>query len=344
MRTAARIGVVGAGWWVTENHLPLLKDRTDVEFAGVCRRNPEELQRAKERFGFEFATADYQEMLEKVSLDGVIVGSPHNVHHEHTKAALEKGLHVLVEKPLAIKAGDARELVRLAGQKGCQILIPYGWNFRPYAREARRLMSEGAVGQVEHVVCQMASPRRAQYSGETGSSGSLSLSVTYSDPGRGGGYGWGQLVHALSLFFRITDTPVRRVFAVMGRSPTGADLYDALAVTFESGATGLFSGAATVPEHRGYQLDLRIFGSEGMLLFDVERERLEVRRDDGHDVTFPMEQGSGAYVCVEPVERFADICLGREVENDGPGEVGLRAVEVLDAAYRSAESGRVEEV
>src|SRR3712207_4782836 len=79
VRTAARIGVVGAGWWVTENHLPLLKDRTDVEFAGVCRRNPEQLQRVKERFGFEFATADYQEMLEKASLDGVIVGSPHNV-------------------------------------------------------------------------------------------------------------------------------------------------------------------------------------------------------------------------------------------------------------------------
>ena len=102
MRTAARIGVVGAGWWVTENHLPLLEDRTEVEFAGVCRRNPEQLQRVKERFGFEFANADYQEMLEKASLDGVIVGSPHNVHHEHAKAALEKALPRLsrISRPL----------------------------------------------------------------------------------------------------------------------------------------------------------------------------------------------------------------------------------------------------
>jgi predicted dehydrogenase len=63
---------------------------------------PEELQRVKERFGFEFATADYQEMLEKVSLDGVIVGSPHNVHHEHAKAALEKALPRLsrISRPL----------------------------------------------------------------------------------------------------------------------------------------------------------------------------------------------------------------------------------------------------
>jgi predicted dehydrogenase len=335
VNSRARIGVIGAGWWVTENHIPLLEGRSDIELAAVCRRSPEELRRVKDRFGFTFATTDYREMLE-TPLDGVIVGSPHDRHHEHARTALGKGLHVLVEKPLALKSAEARELVQLAGRRGRQILIPYGWNFRPYTREARRLMRAGAVGEVEHVICQMASPRREQYSDRSALS-------TYADPERGGGYGWGQLVHALSLLFRITEQRVQRVFSVMGRSPTGVDLYDALALSFEGGATGVFSGAATVPGHLGYQLDLRIFGSEGMMLFDVERERLEVRRHDREDVAFPMEPGSGGYECVEPVERFADICLGKEVENDGPGEVGARAVEVLEAAYRSARSGRMEE-
>jgi predicted dehydrogenase len=122
------------------------------------------------------------------------------------------------------------------------------------------------------------------------------------------------------------------------------DLYDAITVRFEGGATGVFSGSAAVPKHCGFQMDVRIFGNEGMLLFDIERERLEVRRYDRIDTTFPMQPGDGEYVCVEPVERFADICLGYEVQNDAPGEVGMRAVEVLDAAYRSARSGRVEEV
>jgi predicted dehydrogenase len=344
----ARIGVVGAGWWVTENHIPLLEGRADVELAAVCRRSPEKLRRVKERFGFGFATEDYREMLEKVQLDGVIVGSPHDAHYEHAKAALEKDLHVLVEKPLALRAEDARELVRIAEQRDRQILIPYGWNFRYYTREASRLVNEGAIGEVEHVVCQMASARRERFSGDLGpdAGGSLfrSAPTTWVDPERGGGYGWGQLVHALSLFFRITDIPVRRVFALMGRSPTGVDLYDAVAVSFEGDATGLFSGAATVPEHRGYQLDLRVFGSEGMMLFDIERERLEVRRHDRRDTVVPMRPGDGEYACVEPVERFAEICLGRVVENDGPGGVGARAVEVLEAAYRSARSGRVEEL
>lgn len=346
MRIRGRIGVIGAGWWVTENHLPILKRRNGIELVAVCRRNPERLEQVKERFGFEIATGDYHEMLQKAPLDGVIVGSPHHLHYEHAKAALERGLHVLVEKPLATRAEEARELVRLAGEKRRQILIPHGWNFQPYAREARRLVLEGAAGEVEHVVCQMASPRREQYSGESGSKGSLfrSETSTYSDPERGGGYGWGQLVHALGFLFRVTELSPRRAFAWTGDSPTGCDLYNAITVRFGNGATGVFSGSATVPRHLGYQLDLRIFGSEGMMLFDIERERLEVRRYDGDDTIVTMPSGSGNYACLEPVERFADICLGKEAENDGPGEVGMRTVEVLDAAYRSARSGRPEDV
>jgi predicted dehydrogenase len=90
-----------------------------------------------------------------------------------------------------------------------------------------------------------------------------------------------------------------------------------------------------------------------MLLYDLEegRERLTVRREapgagapPSGAADFEMHPGDGAYACVEPVERFVDLCLGRPVENDAPGEVGLRAVEVLDAAYRSARSGRLEAV
>jgi predicted dehydrogenase len=345
MGVRARIGVIGAGWWVTENHLPILEKREDVELVAICRRNRTELERVKERFGFKLATDDYGELL-VAPLDGVMVTSPHHLHFEHARAALKKGLHVLVEKPLATRAEDARELIWLAKEKEREILIPHGWNFRSYTREARRLVLEDAVGEVEHIVCQMASPRRAQYSGEVGAEGSLVRQdiSTYANPARGGGYGWGQLVHAFGLVFRVTDLEPRWAFSLMGRSPTGVDLHDAISVSFINGATGAVSGTAAVPPHRGYQLDLRVFGSEGMLLLDVERERLEVRRQDGEDKELPMPPGSGEYECVEPVERFADLCLGLTVENDGPGEVGLRSVEVLDAAYRSAESGEPEEV
>ena len=167
---------------------------------------------------------------------------------------------------------------------------------------------------------------------------------TWADPERAGGYGWGQLVHALGLLFRIVDIEPSRVFALTGKSPTGVDYYDAAVVQFTGGATASVSGSATAPKHRGNQIDLRVFGSEGMLALDIERERLEVRRRDGRDTVVEMPPGSGAYACIKPLNALVDICLGRKVENQSPGIVGMRAVEVLDALYRSARSGRLEEV
>jgi hypothetical protein len=81
-----------------------------------------------------------------------------------------------------------------------------------------------------------------------------------------------------------------------------------------------------------------------VLLLDIERERVEVRRRDGRDTVVEMAAGSGAYTCEKPLNALVDICLGREVENQSPGTVGTRAVEVLDALYRSARSARLEEV
>ena len=129
-----------------------------------------------------------------------------------------------------------------------------------------------------------------------------------------------------------------------GKSPTGADYYDAVVVRFANGATGSVSGSSTVPKGSGNQVDLRIFGSEGMLLLDVERERLEVRRRDGQNFVAPMKPGDGTYTCEEPLRVLVDLCLGKATENPASGVVGMRAVEVLDAMYRSAESGRTEKV
>ena len=96
--------------------------------------------------------------------------------------------------------------------------------------------------------------------------------------------------------------------------------------------------------HRVVKIDLRVFGSEGVLVLDIERERLEVWRRDGRDIVVEMTKGAGAYACEKPLNVLVDICLGRQVVNQSPGIVGMRAVEVLDALYRSAHSGRLEEV
>jgi predicted dehydrogenase len=344
----ARIGVIGAGWWATFNHLPTLLANPDCEVVAVNRLGAAELERVRSTFGIPHAFEDVEEMLRSVAMDGVVIASPHVLHHEHAVAAIEAGCHVLVEKPLATSAADARDIVARARARGRAVIIPYGWNFKPWTERARTLVAEGAIGRVEHVVLQMASPLDDLFAGqpmqETADHMFRPPPSTWADPKRAGGYGWGQLVHALGLLFRVADITPRSVFAIIGQSPAGVDYYDAAVVRFADGATAAVSGAATVPKHRGFQVDLRLFGSEGMLLLDVERARLELRRRDGRDVIEPITEADTAYSCTKPLDVLVDLCLGQPTLNAAPGEVGMRAVEVLDALYRSATSGRMEEV
>ena len=93
---------------------------------------------------------------------------------------------------------------------------------------------------------------------------------------------------------------------------------------------------------KGYQIDIRIFGTEGMLTLDVERERCEIRRDDGNDTTIPMQPGDGDYPASAPWQTFVDLLLGRTTDNPMDATLGVKTIEVLEAAYRSAaEGGRV---
>ena len=342
----ARIAVLGAGWWGAQVYIPALLADPTVDLVAVNRRDPVALKEITDRFGIARGYTDYHELLAVERPDGVVIVSPHTVHHEQAMAALDVGAHVLIDKPMATSAHQAREIVSNAAEKGLQIVIPYGWNFKDFTRQAADLMRAGEIGTIRHVVCQMASPTEDLFGGqgliETKDHMFRPNRDTWADPANAGGYGWGQLSHALGLMYALVDDAPAQVYAIAGKSPAGVDWYDAATLKFASGATAVLSGSSTVPKHCGYQLDIRIFGSEGMLLIDIERERMELRRKDGRDTVLEIPKGQGAYACIEPTQRLAQICLGTATRNEAPGLIGQRAVETLDAMYRSIASGRPE--
>src|SRR5262245_9861498 len=353
----ARLGFIGAGWWATANHMPLLARRDDVELAAVCRLGRAELQQVKEKFGFPFATESAEELVNNSGLDAVIVTSPHTLHHEHARLALERGLHVLCEKPMCTRGDHARELVQLARDKGVHLLVPYGWHYKPFIQQAKRWMDEGAVGTVQYVLCHMASPirdllrgQRFQVETNSGQAGGVLFEPdpkTWADPDvAGGGYGHAQLSHSTGMLFWLTGLMAESVHALMTAPGARVDLYDAVSVRFAGGAIGTVSGAGTVPPMGAaqYQVDLRVFGSEGLLMLDCERARLELRRHDGRREQLDLPADAGAYSCEGPPHNFVDLVLGKTSVNWSPGEAAMRSVLLLDAAYRSAASGQVERV
>jgi predicted dehydrogenase len=345
---SARIGLVGVGWWATFCHIPTIQADARATLVAIADLSEERLAIVGDRFNIARRYADYRVMIENEKLDGLIIATPHVAHAAIAIHALARGLHVLVEKPMATSSLDARAIVAAAARAGKQVLIPCGWNFRDYTDRAADIVADGKIGEVRHIVCQMASALADLFAGEPMLETTDHLfrppASTWADPRLAGGYGWGQMSHSLAWVYRVAGVAPRSVFAMAGNSPAGVDYFDAAAVRMTNGATMALSGAATVPKHCGFQMDIRIFGAEGMLLFDVERERLALRRDDGADLTVPIAPGDGGYDGAAPVRRFVEICSGNGGVNAADGENGARVVETLEALYRSAASGRAESV
>jgi len=346
------MGVIGAGSMAVGHHLPNLAYRSqDVELVAVCRQGPELLERIRDRFGFELATEDYREVLD-ADIDACIIASPTGLHYEHAAAALDAGVHVLLEKPMTIRPADAWNLVSKAQVMDRHLVIAFGWNYKPMVRAAKRLMLEHGIGELEHVQVHMASATRELLTNSGAYPGAdletIPEARTWTDPSvSGGGYAQAQLTHALGLALWLSGLRGESVFAFMG-NPLNApvELTDAIAVKFTEGAIGSVSGASC---HLGasankHQLEVRLMGSQGQLHVDLERERVWLYRNDGIDIELEIEPDGGLYDCIGPPTTLVDLALGRDVANESPGDLGARTVEILEAAYRSAGSGSMETV
>lgn len=353
MSGRVRVGVIGAGVWAQVSHIPTLLERADeIELVGVCRKGAEELAEVKEQFGFAMASGDYRDVLAE-GVDVCIVSSPVGFHHEQAIAAMEAGAHVLVEKPVTIDPADAWHLARRSQELGKHVVVAFGWNYLPTFVAASQLWSQlGGVGTIEHVMIHMASGTRQLLDGTSlfsaGPTDAVVDTRTWTDPAiSGGGYGQAQLTHILGWALGVTALRAEQVFAFGSQPPHApVELHDTFSIRFEGGATGSVSGASfhSGSQNDRHQYEIRVFGSEGQLHADLERDRLWLWRADQPEVSVPLPPNAGAYHCRGPVHTLLDLAQGRDTVNRSPIELGARTVEVLAAAYASIASGTVAHV
>jgi len=342
-----RLGVIGAGSWTVASHLPNLARRAEVIPAAVCRVGLSQLEIVRRDWGFAIASEHYQDVI-AAEPDIVVIASPSSFHFEHASAALRAGAHVMVEKPFTLRSADAWRLVELAAQVDRHIVVAFGYNHRPVVQAAARLLAEHGVGHIESLLVTMCSGtrdlllQRGAY--PKAAAGMGPDPQTWTDPElSGGGYGQAQLSHALAVALYLSGLRADEVFALTYTPPDArVELDAALTIRYEGGAIGAVNGASA---HRGYlderdQLHVRVVGDQGQLDVDFDRDTVTLFRPDTGTHTADLEAGDGGYDCDGPPDLLVDLALGRERPNPTPGELGARTVEILEAAYRSAASGR----
>jgi predicted dehydrogenase len=144
-----RIGVVGCGVVATAYYLPYLMRQEDVALAAVCDTNPSRVASCQRLFGAEETYTDYFAMLERADLDLVLVLTGPGTHARFALAAVERGKHLLLQKPMALTMDDTNAIVSAVRKHGVKALIEPSSStmLEPHYRTIRGLLDAGAIGQ-----------------------------------------------------------------------------------------------------------------------------------------------------------------------------------------------------
>jgi predicted dehydrogenase len=339
----ARIAVIGAGWWSTFTHIPGLQDYPAADLVALCDTNAERLRAAAAHFGILRTYTDVAEMLGHERLDGAIVAVYHAAHYEVACACLEAGLHILIEKPMVLKTAHARDLLERARARGVEIIVGYPWHYTATARRAREIMQSSVLGPPQFVSSNFASMAVEFYRGRPEAYQPVfhypvigPTARSYSDVQvAGGGQGYLQITHSAGLLCWVTGLRATRITAFMEQSDVSVDLVDAIGIRFVGGAVGMVGSTGNLGIGDGGQHTLGIYCATGYLLLDMIAGTLTVRKHTGESESLGPLPEAERYPRFATTRNLVDLILARD-RNCSPGEVGLRCVELLEAAYESA--------
>ncbi len=344
------MGVIGAGWWATFAHLPAVKSHPHAELLAVQSREQTAVEKIARDFGVPHAGTSVDDLLSLPELDAVIIASTPNVHFAQAKAALARGLHVLIEKPMTFTAAEARELVELAAQKKLQLLISCPWHFTRHGMEARRLIQAGALGEIKMISVLMTNPIDQLLRGiNTSPTHGLDKVYVEPQPGAyndptiaGGGQIYCQVSHAAAYLTFLTGLRPAEVFARFDCDGSPNDLYNALTVTLENGAlVSLASTAVTPLTEKHYEV--RVFGRKAVLQLELWRGTMTLTDFANQRTEFLALEEDEIYPAQSPAKNFIEAILGN-IPNGSPGELGLASMEIIEAACVSARSHRPEKI
>ncbi|CAI9411380.1 Gfo/Idh/MocA family protein [Aestuariimicrobium sp. T2.26MG-19.2B] len=148
MTAKVRVGIVGTGGIARARHLPCLTENESAELVALCDIKPDVLKKAGDDFDVAARYTDYLEMYDNENLDAVVVCTPNDVHAPATIAALERGINVLCEKPMALDPTEGEAMLAAAEKSGK--LLTFGFHYRhmPEVMAARRVVDSGELGDV----------------------------------------------------------------------------------------------------------------------------------------------------------------------------------------------------
>lgn len=348
-----KAAVIGASF-ARAAYLPALKLIPDVKIVAVSSARMESARSTADLFGVAHAYDNWQTMLDAHELDFVGIATPTVYHAPMTLAALERGAHVLCEKPMAMSADESRQMLEMAKARNRVHVIGHELRFNPNRRKIRDLIASGAIGQVRHA-------NIVNISGTWGDPASRPAGDWWSLAEMGGGRLGANGSHQIDLLRywlgdfgavigQIATMVPNRVDKSTGE-PWIATADDQVSFTAEmtSGAlvTVFMSGAA---RHNIGNQNM-IFGSEGTIkLFDADEKLLVARAGEDFQDLSEADPNAGLEGVGKGIWNVSVVAMMQEIMNaireERPTQTcatfedGLKCQQVMDAVRVSTAERR----
>ncbi|WP_226671228.1 Gfo/Idh/MocA family protein [Metabacillus litoralis] len=332
-----RIGFIGVGGIAQGRHIPAFQTFSDdCEITAVSDVNKDRAQEVADKFTIKHVFAEYKDMFQHV--DAVCICTPNKFHAEMTIAALEAGVHVLCEKPMALSAEECEKMLDASKETNKVLAIAYHYRFMKNAQAAKKMMQE--VGTP--LVTRVQALRRRKVPG---------WGVFTNKTLQGGGSLIDYGCHLLDLAIWLMGSPKHidvhgSTYNVLSKTPNSVNQWGSFDhetfdvddhvtayIKFENGASLLLetSWAANILDDQEH---VSISGVEGGLsvfpleLYSTKNGMLM----NSQAAWIPGEENPG----VEQAKNFIDTCLGKTELVVKPEEA-LQVSQIIDRIYQSAD-------
>lgn len=323
-----KIGVISFEHMHGLSYARALSSIEGAELAGIADADEDRGRRMAAVFNTEYYR-DYHDLLD-TEAEGVIICTNNRQHREVAVAAASCGKHVLVEKPFAVSAADAYEMVKAATVHHIRLMNAFPMRFNQNVLEAKRLIEEGSIGEI---LCM------------TGINHGKIPSGWFLDPSlSGGGAIMDHTVHLADVMRWFTGSEYRSVYCESGELIHNKGIEDCgiVNVQFENGVFATID--CSWAHHRNYpiwpQVDVEIVGTKGVLNLKAFGQVERIYDTEAGIIEDAVWSGSGDEGMIA---EFAEVCSTGKAPV-ASGEDGAKALEVALAAYESSRTHRLQTV
>ena len=330
-----RLAFAGTGY-ISKVHARAARKLPDVSLVAVVNHRRPSMEAFAHAFGIPRRYERLEDLLDDGDVDAVVISTPNYLHAPQTIAALKAGVHVMVEKPMAMNADEAESMVRTAETTGTLLMVAHCWRFDEEVRWLRSRVDAGRLGRIV---------RTSGYGVHVrwGPSGWFTQRKL-----AGGGALIDMGIHALDTARYLLGDPLPvSVYARIGTYYGNYDVDDTgiLIIQWDNGTVSYIEAGWWQPHADGPEAATRLYGTHGygsvfptyLEISDPETRKI-IREESG----FPhprKEHGAQSMYDRQMAYFVESIRMGRKPIPGG--EEGWINMRILDAAYESAQTNRV---